>query len=655
VTSTTNAGGALTTSDAITLHVLGTGYNPTVVRVGPPTTHGHQIQDAINDTTNVPDGSLLVLSAGVYEENVVMWRPLKLQGVGPGGIIGTKEFSAGVAQPQADDPRYLVPGSIIDGRFFNSDNIDAWTTTVNNHAPYAGVDANNPVLRGADITVLAKTTTAYPAGLNAARIDGIGLQLGIAGLTGGGAGGIHVQAYDNNLRITNNILEGNGGLFAGGIAIGQPYVNGPSGPNLGQGTNNRNVQIKNNRLLGNGGLTRSGAIGIFYGSNNYEVANNYICGNYGVEYGAGVSHWGNSPSGSIHDNQILYNQAVDSGAGIAISDQTTASSQPIGSGSGAVNIDRNLIQGNFSGDDGGGVFLHNALTAAVNVRNNIIVNNGAADMGAVTLDDSATVAIINNTIADNVTTGTTEPQVTLADNPDLQGHSAGLASEQNDPRFQPAQRFSNPVALFNNIFRNNEAFVLDHAGPGAALVSRGNIDFEIQNGNANNTDTFRPRYSILTNGNLIHGNNSPAIQVPAGQGNQIGADPGFVDPFTLELTVAGSVLDAQAASVTITGQDPADGIPGNYHITAGSAAIDNGSRCALTPFPAPANAVTANCTVAPPAGGRGLQAPTGTPTATNPGGGDFDGDYRPQRRTARVRTPWDVGADELPGVNVSVP
>jgi hypothetical protein len=648
VTSTTNAGGALTTSDAITLHVLGgTGanaYNPPIVNVQPPSSGPHALQNAIDSAAA---NSLVVLSPGIYEENVVLWKPLKLQGLGPGGIIGAKEEQ----QAQPDDPRFNVLGTTIDGRFFNSNNITDWHATVSGHAPYAGVDANNPVMEGADITVLAQSTGAYGSGFNAARIDGLGLQLG----HGDGAGGIQAQAYANNLRITNDVLEGNGGVFGGGIALGQPYVRNASGPiaagpgGVG-GSHNNNVQIKNNRLLGNGGLTSSGAIGLFSGSDGYELASNYVCGNYGVEYGAGISHWGYSPNGSIHDNQIFYNQAVDSGAGIAISDQTgPAAPAPLGAGSGAVNVDRNEIVGNFSGDDGGGVFVHNALDVAINLRNNMIVDNGAADMGAVTLDDSSRVAIVNNTIADNVTTGTAETTKPI----DQGGvpHAAGLASEQSDTRFTGHGNFSNPIALFNNIFRNNEAFLLDHAGPGASLVSQGIIDFEV-NGTNVHADTFTPRYSILTNGNILRGDGQ-SDSVPAGQGNNVGADPGFVDPFTLELAVAGAALDPQSASVTITGADPLDGVPGNYHITAGSPAIDNGVKCALMPFPAPANAVTAPCAGT----GRGVQAPTGLPSATNPGGGgDFDGDYRPLLRTLRVRTPWDLGADELtPGVTIPVP
>jgi large repetitive protein len=426
------------------------------------------------------------------------------------------------------------------------------------------------------------------------------------------------------------VLENNAGIFAGGIGVGQPYAHG---------SHNYNVRVAFDRLIGNGGLTRSGGLGIFYGSNNYLVSGNIICSNFGVEYGAGVSHWGLSPGGRIQDNQIYYNDAVDAGAGVSIQ-----SEQPVGGGlgdgSGAVDVDRNLIQSNYTGDDGGGIFVLDALQAAINIRNNQIVDNGAADVGgAIMLDDSSNVRIVNNTVANNVSTASSE-------NSDDHPHSAGLASEANDPLFQatlPAGSpdFSNPRALFNNIFWNNNAFTLSQPGPGATLVNQGFIDFEVR-GTTNNADTFTPRYSDLTNGQIL-GPDGVLHAVPGGQGNLIGTDPGFVAPFTLELTVSGSRLDPQVAAVTITGADPPVGLTGDYHLTPASAVVDRGVRCSNTPFPAPLGALLA-CT------GSAVQAPTGTP-ATG-GQGDYDSQYRPQLRTLRALTPWDLGADELAGVPV---
>ena len=220
-----------------------------------------------------------------------------------------------------------------------------------------------------------------------------------------------------------------------GIGVGQLFA---------RGSHNFNVRIANDRLIGNGGLTTSGGIGLFYGSNNYEVANSTLCSNFGVEYGAGLSHWGLSPGGRIHDNKIIYNTAVDSGGGIAIESELPPATTPgLGDGSGAVDIDRNLIQSNFSGDDGGALFVLDALTAPVNVRNNMVVDNGAADMGTVTLDDSSNARIINNTVANNVSTGSSEDS-------DGNPHSAGLASEANDPLWQGDSRYSGPSGQYPN-------------------------------------------------------------------------------------------------------------------------------------------------------------------------------------------------------------
>ncbi|WP_426594685.1 hypothetical protein ACPPVS_03920 [Cellulomonas sp. McL0617] len=634
--TTANANGAVSSVNGITVHALGTGggvtYNPPVVNVAAPPpgagTDAHAIQHAIDGAAA---GSLLVLRPGVYNENVVQWKPLKIQGLGAGGIIGAHELQA----RDPEDPRFNIVGSVIDGRYFQQ-NATAYDATVAAHAPYA-VDPTMPtVLRGADLTVVAQSATAYnvPAGtvgvFSAARTDGVGLMTG----QGEGAGGIQVQANANNLQVTNTVLENNSGVVAGGMAIGQPYA---------PASHNYNVRVSNDRFLGNGGLTQAGGLGIFDDSNSYEVANSIVCSNFSVNYGAGVSHIGLSPNGNIHDNQIYYNDAVDSGAGVAIESELPVAGG-LGAGTGPVNVDRNLITANYSGDDGGGVFVLDALTAAINLRDNLVVDNGAADIaGGIMLDDSSNVRIVNTTVASNVSTASSE-------NSDGNAHSAGLASEANDPLFQamlPAGSpdFSRPAALFNNVFWNNTAYTLDQPGPGATLVSQGVIDLEIH-GTTNNADTFTPRYSDLTNGQIL-GPDGVQRPVPAGQGN-LSSDPLFANPIgiTAELAVTGSRLDPQTAAVTLTAGDPPVGLTSNFHITAGSGVIDRGVRCSNTAFPAPAGALNA-------CAGGGIQAPTLSPALG--GLGDYDGQYRPQLRSLRVRTPWDLGADELVGVPVVLP
>ncbi|TCM37814.1 hypothetical protein [Kribbella sp. VKM Ac-2568] len=645
--TTADVNGGVSTANGITVHVMGSNgtgtntvtYNPNVVNVAAPTLTGHQLQTAIDAA---PAKSLLVLQPGTYNENVLVWKPLKIQGKGPGGIIGAHEFQA----RDPEDPRFHVLGSVIDGRYFQQ-NATAYDALVTAHGPYA--DPSHPVLRGADVTVVAQTTAAYnltpvtatlnqPA-FNQSRVDGVALMTG----SGEGAGGIQLQASINNEQLTNNVLENNSGVVAGGIGVGQPYAH--DGHNYG-------VRIANNRVLGNGGLTQAGGVGIFYGSNDYEVARNIVCSNFSVNYGAGVSHIGLSPNGNIHDNQIYYNDSVDSGAGVAIESELPVGGGTLGDGTGAVSLDKNLIQSNYSADDGGGLFVLDALNAAINLRDNMIVDNGSADIGgAMLLDDSSNVRIINNTVANNVSTASSENSAIGIP------HSAGLASEGNDPLWQNDARyvaqypnaatrpdFSRPTAQFNDIFWNNNAFTLTGFGPGATLVNEGFIDFEVH-GTTNNADTFVPRYSDLTNGQIL-GPDGIQHALPAGQGNIVGTNPLFVTPFTLELTVSGSRLDPQTAAVTITGADPPVGLTGNYHLQGGTPLVDRGVRCSNTAVPAPATALNA-CT------GGGIQAPSSLPALG--GLGDFDSQFRPQLRTLRIRTPWDLGADELPGVPVPLP
>jgi Polysaccharide lyase family 4, domain II len=720
---TSNANGGVSSVNGITIHVLGTNggvtYNPPFATVPAPTTGGHQLQTAIN---NAAAGTILVLSPGTYNENVLLWKPMKLQGLGPGGIIGAHELQG----RDPEDPRFNVSGSVVDGRFFPQ-NATYFDGQANAHPGILPNFANGDpsvVLRGADITVNAATTTAYNISgstgiFNAARIDALGLSTG----HGDGAGGIQLQASVNNMQLTNNVLENNGGVVTGGIGIGQPFVHG---------SHNWNVRVANSRLIGNGGLTTSGGLGIFYGSNGYEVAANIICSNFSVQYGAGISHIGLSTSGSIHDNKVYYNDSVDSGAGIAIETELPAGGG-LGDGSGGVDVDRNLIQSNFSGDDGGGIFLLDTLAAPINVRNNMIVDNGAADMGgAITMDDSMNVRIVNNTVANNVSTGSSENSAIGVP------HSAGLASEANDPLLADllATRmdavsttngsavvldasiqatdlgksvygnpgvagntttivavnpgvsftmssaatgpsgpktfridtlrvsadgslpdFSNPRGLFNNIFWQNDAMTLDQFGPGATLVDQGFIDFEIR-GTANNADRFTPRYSDLTNGQILVNGTlttvpgalpTPPLPQYLGSMANFSAVPGFVQPFVLELTVSGSRLDPQQAAVTITGGDPPVGLTGNYHITTASPAIDRGAGFSNLGAPAPngqtpTTSPTFVSILAPCSGTAGQSYPA-----------DFDRELRPQLRTTRGRTPWDLGADELTGTVIRIP
>ena len=76
-------------------------------------------------------------------------------------------------------------------------------------------------------------------------------------------------------------------------------------------------------------------------------------------------------------------------------------------GSGAVDIDANVIQANLANDDGGGIRFLMAGNFPMNVTNNIIANNiSTHEGGGIAIDDAPDVRIVNDTIVKNLTTAT---------------------------------------------------------------------------------------------------------------------------------------------------------------------------------------------------------------------------------------------------------
>ena len=399
-----------------------------------------------------------MLSPGTYNENVLVWKPLKIQGLGPGGIIGAHELQG----RDPEDPRFNVTGTVIDGRFFQQ---NAHRLRRHGGGPRAVRAA--PTRRSTSCSAAPtspsspRPTTAYNIQRRDAASSTPPGSTASASMTGHGegAGGIQLQANINNMQITNNVLENNGGVFAGGIGLGQPFAHG---------SHNFNVRIANNRLIGNGGLTTSGGIGIFYGSNNYEVAEQHRL--LELQRGVRRRHLAHRPQPERqHPRQPDLLQRLGRlrrrhRHRVA----SCRSAAALGDGSGAVNVDRNLIQSNYSGDDGGGIFVLDALDQPINIRNNMIVDNVAADLGG---GDHAR-RLLERADRQQHDRQQRRPRAPSENSPIGVPHAAGLASEANDPLFQatPAgelrRDFSNPVALFNNIFWNNDALTLEPVRPG---------------------------------------------------------------------------------------------------------------------------------------------------------------------------------------------
>ncbi len=444
-----------TTVNGLTFHVLGGSYTPPVFEVGPGKTYA-TVQAGIDAAAGAPNGEGLVViypdtptqwnPTGAYFENVAIYSPVKLQGVGPGGVYTNNTG---------------VLGSVIDGRGVAGDTAyaDTWRAKIMS----INWDGNQAVYEGPVVYVLAENgefTDAFKASIDGLRIQG-GDQQGFpnnlvptdpsqkefAAVQGGG---IFANSYTSYLQITNNILESNGGAYASAIRLGTPNLTGAYNDNQ-----NDFVTIANNRILANGGTNLAGAVGIFAGAEGYEVAQNDICGNFSAEYGGGISHYGYSPAGKIHDNRIYFNRSYDEGGGIMIAGELPADPSILSPGAGPVDIYNNLIQNNLANDDGGGLRFLMANAFEYNVYNNMIVNNiSTHEGGGVALNDTPNVHFFNNTVMKNITTAT-------AMTSNGQPAPAGFSTSANSGLLQAtlpggSPSFSNPL-LFNNIFWDNRA------------------------------------------------------------------------------------------------------------------------------------------------------------------------------------------------------
>ena len=459
--------------NGLTIHVLGAAYNPPLFEVGPGKPYT-TIQSAIDAAAGPSgDGTGLVVvypgetspfvnPLGIWFENPIIYSPIMLQGVGPGGVY-----------PDGSG----VLGSILDGRGVGGDTayVDQWRTTIGDiwlnrggwdGSPVDG-DGNPRIYEGPVVTVLANDgefTSAFPATIDGFTIQG-GDQQGVPNnlnQNGGGiipgvpaevvvqGGGVFVNAYARYARITNNVIRSNGGAYAAAIRVGTPHVLAPLTDHQ-----NDNMTISNNRILANGGTNLAGAIGLFNGTQNYVVSYNDICGNFSAEYGGGISHYGYSAGGAIHHNRIYFNRSYDEGGGIMIAGELPVDPDMLSVGAGPVNIYNNLIQANLGNDDGGGLRFLMAGNFTYNVYNNFIANNiSTHEGGGISLNDTPNVRIYNNTIVKNLTTAT-------ATTSNGQAAPAGLSSSRNSVLLQAtlpsgAPAFSNPV-LFNNIFWDNRA------------------------------------------------------------------------------------------------------------------------------------------------------------------------------------------------------
>jgi hypothetical protein len=278
----------------ISIHLLGESYTPTVFDTANYTDTGGPIQAAINDwedngknkTDPVPDyesGAIILIRPvdadpntnpeGAHLENLIMSRPAKLQGIGPGGdnpvfseTQGTHVSGGGFGNG------ILCTGTDL---FCDALARDAWIVRAEDKAQeMEGGIVNNALVEGQVLYVLGGkkqyeedidwNNEALTGGIDGCRISG-GHQSnpGIVGpfdavnpeVRSVQGGGIMLHSYTNFFRITNNAIIGNSGSYAGAIRVGTPFLNQTHGSG---DSFNTHLTISGNQIRYNGGFNLAG-------------------------------------------------------------------------------------------------------------------------------------------------------------------------------------------------------------------------------------------------------------------------------------------------------------------------------------------------------------------------------------------------------------
>ncbi len=472
------------------------------------------IQDAI-DAAGAND--LILIGPGNYEELVIMWKPVQLQGWGPGVVK--------INAVKSPAEKLLAWRNKVTDLITNGDVDLLPEQEVGGGVPEPVTLFNE---EGPGIIVLAKSNGPDRFGRNrnqGARIDGITI-------TGADhAGGLIVNGYADYLDISNNRIITNNGVFGGGIRVGHPILTTIDGLDYADSQND-NIRIHHNHITQNSGLNEfGGGVSLCTGSDAYQLTDNFICGNFAQGGGGGIGHQGLSDGGLIARNTILFNESFQqgitvNGGGIVIAGGVPLSGAgSLSPGAGSLRIDANLIQGNAAGaGDGGGIRLVriNGQDVAGNPRNpskwhtvdifnNMIFNNVAALAGGgISLQDSARVNIVNNTIANNDSTATAGDAFAPGSPSASTPQPAGIVSRAHSAQLAAASgmvgTFSNPL-LQNDIIWHNRSFsfFLDDTTdpPTFGLVPNvgtGEIPIYWDLAVLGTTGTLTPLNSLLTGG-----------------------------------------------------------------------------------------------------------------------------------------------------------
>jgi hypothetical protein len=415
------AGNGKQSIDGITVTVGG--KTPTYVSTSSPSTRNWQefytnpLQTAVDNAT---PGDLIIVDAGSYRENLIMWKPVRLQGVGAGAAtINGDAQPAGkmdawryrvsclfglTAQgaPNVNNTMYDPTGvySCPAAMYFRSDRIPfegfvGWDAGSNgNLAQVLQEPSLMGAYEGAAVTVLGRGVNQNGVPSSASDLWGVAI--------GGGT-------FADGSRYVNGTTDCRSATTAAVVTdygstnflCNPSSIDGFSIINSSQGGGgifmhgwNHNLQIANNRISANAG-TLSGGINVGNGEvpPSYLV-DNTICGNTGANPAPlcppntpnamlpnvpatlvnGQIPFQFNTNVHIHHNQIVDNASI--GDALFSGSPAGAGGVSISAGADNYELDHNWIAANLTSSDGGGI-AHMGVSFNGKIHNNFVLFNQA--------------------------------------------------------------------------------------------------------------------------------------------------------------------------------------------------------------------------------------------------------------------------------------
>jgi hypothetical protein len=513
--------------DAITLTIGGKA--PTVLAAG------HTIQSAIDAAA---PGDLIIVPAGTYNEMLLMWKPVRLQGVGDGSVIvNANTFPAGkLLQPWRREVNCLF-GLSLSGAFVTGNPTATPPTPAQAYDPSGAFTCSAAMLGTVD-PILGEPIVGWDASLNGniaellqeptlmGAYEGAGITVLGKGLENNNSTNCNPEGATGCIPLNNRMTAG-GDCNAATILADKshPYtsnflcnpsrIDGMSFTNSSQGGGGifvhgwaHYIEIANNHVFGNGGTLTGGII-----MGQPETVDPTLVGTVAQPELVDRNSY-------VHNNSVTFNTAY----GDELNSNTPASAGGVTfcTGSDYYAFQYNWVCGNLSTGNGGG-FAHYGFIYDGNVEHNSFLFNQSINPtlttyggGAVFGGQAPDGAACENgavdfdcppALSDGGGPGLVINANLFQGNTAEEGSGGGLRLQfmnGNDVLNNPTDAESwYQVAVTNNIFANN---VAGWTGGGVSLLDSVLVNF------VNNTVVSND--STASAGVLFDSLGAPAADVP---------------------------------------------------------------------------------------------------------------------------------------------